>query len=102
MYLQFREIAFKDMEALFHGLPFYIILSGVVQGMRGNPPSRCATFRKESLDAEFEFSFFAKVERIYLGVEQGRLSAATRMGHKTGATFSSSRSSLKKKAALWA
>lgn len=73
MYLQFREIAFEEMEALFHGLPFCIILSGVVQGMRGNPPSRGATFREESLEAKFEFSFFAEVERIYLGVEQGRL-----------------------------
>jgi hypothetical protein len=56
------------MEALLHGLPFYIILSIVVQGVRRSPPSRGATLRKEGLEAKFEFRLFSEVERIYLGV----------------------------------
>jgi hypothetical protein len=56
------------MEALLHGLPFYIILSVVVQGIRGSPPSCGTTLRKEGLEAKFEFSLFSEVERIYLGV----------------------------------
>jgi len=66
------------MEALLYGLPFYIILSGVIQGIRGSPPSRGATLRKEGLEAKFEFSLFSEVERIYLGggVELRRLSVS--------------------------
>lgn len=56
------------METLLHGLPFYIILSVVVQGIWGSPPSRGTTLRKEGLEAKFEFCLFSKVERIYLGV----------------------------------
>jgi len=57
------------MEALLHGFPFYIILSGVAQSIRGSPPGRGATLRKEGLEAKFEFSLFSEVERIYLGVQ---------------------------------
>ena len=56
------------MEALLHGLPFNVVLSIVVQGIRGSPPSRGATLRKESLETKFEFCLFSEVERIYLGV----------------------------------
>jgi hypothetical protein len=85
------------MEALLHGLPFYIVLSVVIQGIRGSPPSRGATLRKEGLEAKFEFCLFSEVERIYLGVGGvGASISVTRDGHETGATFSSSRSSLKK------
>jgi hypothetical protein len=56
------------MEALLHGLPFHVVLSVVVQGIRGSPPSRGATLRKEGLEAKFEFCLFSEVERIYLGV----------------------------------
>jgi len=64
------------METLLHGLPFYIVLSVVIQGIRGSPPSRGATLRKECLETKFEFCLFSEVERIYLGVgvELGRLS----------------------------
>jgi len=74
-HLQFRKIPFEEMEALLHGLPFYIILSVVVQSIWGSPPSRGATLRKEGLEAKFEFCLFSEVERIYLGVgvEFGRL-----------------------------
>ena len=103
MHLQFRKITFEEMEALFHGLPLHIILRGVVQGIRRNPISRGATFREESLEAKFEFSLFSEVERIYLGRGAGAsISGTMGDGCKMGATFSSSRSSLKKKAALWA
>jgi hypothetical protein len=103
-YLQFRKIPFEEMEALFHGLPFHIILSVVVQSIRWSPPSRGATLRKEGLKAKFEFRLFSEVECIYLGVgvELGASISVAVDEHKTGATFSSSRSSLKKKAALWA
>lgn len=92
------------MEALLHGLPFYIILGVVVQGIRRSPPSRGATLRKEGLEAKFEFCLFTEVERIYLCGRRGvgASISVTVDGCKTGATFSSSRSSLKKKAALWA
>ena len=70
-HLQSREIAFEEMETFLHGLPFNIILSGVVQGIQGSPPSRGATLRKEGLEAKFEFSLFSEVKRIYLGVEWG-------------------------------
>lgn len=70
-YLQFREITFEEMEALLHGLPFYIILSCVVQCIRGGPPGRGASLREKSFEAKFEFSLFSEVERIYLGVEWG-------------------------------
>ena len=75
-YLQFRKIPFEEMEALLYGLPFHIVLSVVVQGIRWSPPSRGATLRKEGLEAKFEFRLFSEVERIYLGVgvEMGRLS----------------------------
>jgi hypothetical protein len=55
------------MEALLHGLPFYIILCVVVQAVGGSPPSRCATLRKEGLEAKLELRLFSEVERIYLG-----------------------------------
>jgi hypothetical protein len=86
------------MEALLDGLPFYIVLSVVIQGIRGCPPSRGATLRKEGLEAKFEFCLFSEVERIYLGVgvEFGASISVTGDGRETGATFSSSRSSLKK------
>jgi hypothetical protein len=59
------------MEALLHGLPFYRILSCVVQCIGGSSPSRGATLREKSFEAKFEFSLFSEVERIYLGVEWG-------------------------------
>jgi hypothetical protein len=58
-HLEFRKIPFEEMEALLHGLPFYIILSVIVQGIRRSPPSRGATLRKEGLEAKFEFSLFS-------------------------------------------
>ncbi len=77
------------MEALLHGLPFYIILSGVVQGIRGCPPSRGATLREEGLEAKFEFSLFPEVERIYLGVsvKMGRLSVSPGMDGRRALPF---------------
>jgi hypothetical protein len=64
------------METLLHGLPFYIVLSVVIQGIRGGPPSRGATLRKECLETKFEFRLFSEVKGINLdeGVELGRLS----------------------------
>jgi len=38
------------MEALLDGLPFYIILRGVIQAVRGNPQSRRPALRKEGLE----------------------------------------------------
>jgi hypothetical protein len=77
------------MEALLYGLPFYIVLSGVVQGIRGSPPSRGATLRKEGLEAKFEFSLFSEVERIYLGVgvELRRLSVSPWLDAKRALPF---------------
>lgn len=70
-HLQFREVTFKEMEALLYGLPFHIILrSVVVQAIRGSPPGRSATLRKEGLKAKLEFCLFSQVECVYLGEEQ--------------------------------
>jgi hypothetical protein len=69
-HLQFREITFEEMETLLHGFPFYIILSVVIQGIRGSPPSSGTSLRKESLEAKFKFSLFSEVERVYLGVRR--------------------------------
>jgi hypothetical protein len=63
------------MEALLYGLPFHIILRGVVQDIRGSPPGRSATLGKEGFKAQLEFCLFSQVECVYLGEEQrGRAS----------------------------
>jgi len=69
-HLQFREVTFEEMEALLHGLPLHIILSSVVQAIRGSSPSSSATLGKEGLEAKLEFCFFSEVECVYLGEER--------------------------------
>jgi hypothetical protein len=58
-HLQFREVTFEEMKALFHGLPLHIILSGVIQAIRGSSPSSSTTLGKEGLEAKLEFCFFS-------------------------------------------
>jgi len=45
-----RQISLEEMEALLDSLPFYIVLRGIVQAIRGDPQGGRAALREEGLE----------------------------------------------------